>query len=287
MLVIYKPVEALFDESTATGLRALRTVHPDRARHRERAIQVHLDALERVRQILRDANAGFRWETTATPELVESADLVLTVGGDGTLLTASHAVRSTPVLGVNSAPKYSVGYFCAATADTLPELLGPALRGELEIAPLTRVRVSIEGVEIPTPALNEVLFSHPSSAGTSRYVLTVGSVSEPQLSSGVWVATAAGSTAAIRSAGGQAVPLSARDLQWLVREPLPTTPAIELVQGRADALRIVPEAAPSTLFVDGHRIRFPVDVGDSVHFDTGAPVLNLVRATTTEPLGAP
>src|SRR5262245_27074431 len=32
------------------------------------------------------------------------ADLVVTVGGDGTLLSASHSVTDAPILGINSAP---------------------------------------------------------------------------------------------------------------------------------------------------------------------------------------
>ncbi len=41
----------------------------------------------------------------------EDEDLVVTVGGDGTMLDASHRVRETPILGFNSDPDRSVGYF--------------------------------------------------------------------------------------------------------------------------------------------------------------------------------
>src|SRR5262245_22273871 len=37
-------------------------------------------------------------------------DLVVTVGGDGTLLRASHSVAKTPILGINSSPSTSVGF---------------------------------------------------------------------------------------------------------------------------------------------------------------------------------
>ena len=46
------------------------------------------------------------------------ADLVVAVGGDGTLLAASHNVVDVPILGVNSAPGHSVGFFCAAKRPT-------------------------------------------------------------------------------------------------------------------------------------------------------------------------
>ena len=46
-------------------------------------------------------------------------DLVVTVGGDGTLLDAAGWVRDEPVLAVNSAPGYSVGVFTGADARTV------------------------------------------------------------------------------------------------------------------------------------------------------------------------
>ena len=46
-------------------------------------------------------------------------DLVVTVGGDGTLLAASHGIAETPVLAINSAPGYSVGFFCGGRMGTV------------------------------------------------------------------------------------------------------------------------------------------------------------------------
>ena len=46
------------------------------------------------------------------------SELVVTVGGDGTLLSASHlASPQVPMLAINSAPRSSVGFYCSATAD--------------------------------------------------------------------------------------------------------------------------------------------------------------------------
>ncbi len=56
---------------------------------------------------------------------------MITVGGDGTLLAASHSVRDVPILGINSAPGYSVGFFCAAARSDLMPMIGAALAGKL------------------------------------------------------------------------------------------------------------------------------------------------------------
>src|ERR1019366_7356859 len=47
--------------------------------------------------------------------LAEGHDLVVTVGGDGTLLAASHGIGpGIGLLGVNSAPSHSLGFFWRA-----------------------------------------------------------------------------------------------------------------------------------------------------------------------------
>ena len=72
--------------------------------------------------LLRRAHAAFD---------TSDAELVIAVGGDGTLLAASHNVDDIPILGVNSAPKHSVGFFCAATRKDFRRYLDQALSGKL------------------------------------------------------------------------------------------------------------------------------------------------------------
>jgi hypothetical protein len=60
------------------------------------------------------------------------AHLIVSVGGDGTLLRASKAIRDgrrTLLMGVNSSPSSSVGFFCAATAKTFAPLFQQVLAG--------------------------------------------------------------------------------------------------------------------------------------------------------------
>jgi NAD+ kinase len=146
-------------------------------------------------------------------------DLVITVGGDGTLLSASHNVDTIPVLGINSAPTYSVGFFCGATTGGARRAITRALRGTLRRAELARMRVSVNDEVVAGRVLNDALFCHASPAATTRYLVQLGRQIEEQKSSGFWIGPAAGSTAAQRSAGGRVLPLSSRELQLVVREP--------------------------------------------------------------------
>jgi NAD+ kinase len=215
-------------------------------------------------------------------------DLVVTVGGDGTLLAASHQIGAgVPLLGVNSAPDHSVGFFCGTKKGEVAATLERALLGRLPATELARMRVDLNGVVLHARVLNEALVCHASPAATSRYILRIEKADgaygeEDQRSSGIWVGPAAGSTAAQRSAGGTILPLQSTALQYVVREPY--TPA----GGRFRfAKGLVPEDGLLTLrskmreakvFLDGHRIVHSVTIGDVLemrHSDESLTVLGL------------
>src|SRR5688572_12007569 len=96
------------------------------------------------------------------------AALVVSVGGDGTLLAASHNVGQVPILGVNSAPEHSVGFFCAAHRGNVRTMLAEALAGTIVKVRLTRMAVAVNGRIRSRRVLNEALFCHASPAATSR-----------------------------------------------------------------------------------------------------------------------
>ena len=202
----------------------------------------------------------------------EGAQLVVTVGGDGTLLAASHSVFGVPVLGVNSAPKHSVGYFCAVEPRNLVRQLNRALEQEIPSVRLTRMQVEINGRLVSRRVLNETLYSHANPAATSRYIVRCKLGKEEQHSSGFWIGPAAGSTGAQRSAGGRVLPLGSRRLQLVVREPytIPSRP-IKLTRfciSDGDSITAQSKMDDATVFLDGPFRRFNVCLGDLVEFRT-------------------
>src|SRR3954469_10751550 len=98
------------------------------------------------------------------------ARFVVTVGGDGTLLAASHWVTRAGLLGVNSAPKSSVGYLTATRRTAVARDLARIAKGELLPQAVSRVEVELDGKRL-LPALNDVLIAHEQPAATSRYRL--------------------------------------------------------------------------------------------------------------------
>jgi len=248
--------------------------------HRE-----HVRTLEAVERTLSRAGVNvFLIERAHAAFDPADAELVIAVGGDGTLLAASHSVSRTPILGVNSAPRHSVGFFCAAERSTFARMFDQAMEGRIKSVPLTRMSVSVNGRVRANRILNEALYCHASPAATSRYIICQGKVREEQRSSGVWIGPAAGSTAAQRSAGGKVLPLASRALQLVVREPYtPSHRRYKLVKfliDEGDSVRIDSKMDNASVFFDGPYREVPVRLGDSVSFtasDEPLSVLGLGR----------
>jgi NAD+ kinase len=236
-----------------------------------RTFETVLEALDRLGAkalVIRRAHAAFD---------TSDAALVVSVGGDGTLLAASHNVGGVPILGVNSAPKHSVGFFCAARRSNVLSLLRRSLEGSLESVELMRMRVTVNGRVRSTRVLNEALYSHASPAATSHYLLRYRAIREQQRSSGFWIGPAAGSTAAQRSAGGRVLPLRSKQLQLVVREPYQAFGQryrlLRRLVRSGEKLVVVSKMQDSSLFLDGPYTRVSVQLGDVVAFNASSEPL--------------
>ncbi|HEY1695492.1 MAG TPA: NAD(+)/NADH kinase [Polyangiaceae bacterium] len=247
----------------------------------------HAETVEEVRAALLALRAETMWSDRPHGFRVEGpCDLVVTVGGDGTLLAASHGIGAeTPLLGINSAPSHSVGFFCAARKGHARAALESALSGKLRGAELTRMRVELNGRVLHDRVLNEALFCHECPAATSRYILRVLSdrektlASEEQKSSGMWVGPAAGSTAAQKSAGGKVLGLGSKKLQFVVREPYQGGGALALTLGLVDegeSLTIKSKMRHARVFLDGDHIMHEVTIGDVVTMRRSAEPLHVL-----------
>jgi NAD+ kinase len=240
----------------------------------------HCRTMEEVRRVLDKVGAKTLFLQRAHAAFDTSdAALVIAVGGDGTLLAASHNVGNVPILGVNSAPSHSVGFFCASRRADFASHLERALEGKLQSLRLTRMTVSLNGRMRSKRVLNEALYCHTSPAATSRYILHFGKKKEEQRSSGIWIGPAAGSTAAQHSAGGKILPLGSANLQLVVREPYSPSGKLKLlkiVADKASEITVQSKMDDASLFLDGpHRI-VSVRLGDTVSFGVSDEPLNVL-----------
>lgn len=246
-----------------------------------RAHDAHAQALVAAQKVLRKlgAHAEFRFRSDAGKS--DTFDLVVTLGGDGTLLWASHIVGANhPIVAVNTAPKDSVGYFCAGTRAELGDILHDALKGKLRATTLSRMQVDLDGITMSSRILNDALFCHESPASTSRYLIAAGRSREEHKSSGVWVGPAAGSTAALRSAGGRILPATSKQIQFVVREPyLAPGASYSLVRGVIPSgkdLRLVSKMRSGRLYLDGSHLAHVIEMGATISFSRSPESLTLL-----------
>ena len=248
-------------------------------------------------------------------------DLLITVGGDGTVLNvASFLDDNIPVCGVNSDPskkeriidnkqdeRRSTGQLCAATASNVDQILPHILKGDY-YSPASRTRIqtivrsTMKTTRLP-PALNDILIANPSPAAVSRFRLEKfnGTAQEHAFSplkspanemeksqfsfnvwsSGMWISTATGSTAAIKAAGGVIMDPSSTELQYQVREHLVEQgnfANLDLGDGFVnpdEMLHVRWNSQYGSVFVDGAHMRQDLELGDILSIDAHAPCLQI------------
>ena len=246
----------------------------------KRSHEAHTRSLDEICEHLSSCGIPFDKQYRGDVEETSGFDLVVTVGGDGTVLDLSHRITDTPMLAINSDPESSIGYFCAGTAEEFAELLERTLEDRWEAFELRRFHMTINDEISSVPVLNDVLISHCNPAAVSHYLLQIdGNEPEEQKSSGIWVSTPAGSTAAIRSAGGYVLPLDSRRLQFLVREPYPmrsrTYHFLKGIRPLGERFEVISKMHDGRIFVDGPHISYPFSIGDIVAIDAAAPPLKI------------
>ncbi|HTL69889.1 MAG TPA: hypothetical protein VL404_01215 [Candidatus Eisenbacteria bacterium] len=288
ILVVYKQsaYQAYFNEYRHPRLHRAYRAGDDNLAHFKHSHGVHNETLARVRRALDARGLRYAWRPRGGPRRGRF-DWILSVGGDGTLLEAAHGVLDdTIVLGVNSDPNHSVGRFCASDARSFGKTLDALLAGRAPLKRVRRLRLRLDGRPLDGLVLNDVLVAHSNPAAMSHYVLSIGRVSEQQRSSGIWFATAAGSTGAVQSGGGRRLPLDSASYQYLPRElyagelhaaargPYKLKGGV-LSSGRKVRLRSL--MREGRVYVDGAHRSFPLKYGSVLEIESASRPLLLVH----------
>ena len=156
-----------------------------------------------------DADLADLWPDPV-PELnaTQQLDLIVTLGGDGTLLRGAHVLdgRQVPILGVNLG---RVGFLTTAPLDRLEDALRAFAAGEYVIESRRALATTIvdeHGESSPDVTLNDVVVHKSGVARVLRFRVMVDEEVVGQYSAdGIIVATPTGSTAYSMSAGGPIV----------------------------------------------------------------------------------
>ncbi|RME91065.1 MAG: hypothetical protein D6767_05835 [Candidatus Hydrogenedentota bacterium] len=204
----------------------------------------------------------------------KNTHLVITAGGDGTFLYASHFLEEIPILGINSEPNSSVGHFCTVAfpegKEKLAFLLSKFLEKKPVLKPLYRLQIHLNGKAIAYPVLNDILVAEENPAATSRFLLKLNNKEYNYKCSGVWIATAWGSSAAFSSAGGKKFSETnqkgEKQFGVLIREPYEKIPKQEKMRFVVETqnLEIISKMIKGRIYLDGMHRQLPFVIGDTL-----------------------
>ncbi|MDA8982748.1 NAD(+)/NADH kinase, partial [Gammaproteobacteria bacterium] len=129
-----------------------------------------------------------------------SADLIVVMGGDGTLLGAARRYHKydLPILGINMG---TVGFLTEVTVTNFEEAIVSILKGDYKIEERSLIKATFDNKEIQ--AVNEIVIHSGSYTQLMRYKLNINNkIVYEKRSDGLIISTTTGSTAYALSAGG-------------------------------------------------------------------------------------
>lgn len=224
------------------------------------------------------------WEKS---EIADRADLLLVLGGDGTLLSAARTVAERqvptetespgiPILGVNLG---SLGFLTEVQASELFEVLENTLRGnyQTDARMMLKTRVIRHGRAVTeSHVLNDVVINQGSKVRLIEFDIYMDALFVTALKGdGVIFSTPTGSTAYNLSAGG---PIVYPEMEGIIMTPIcPHTlthrPLVLPGHARIEILIKKGESVTSTF--DG-QVDFPLIAGDLVEITKSPAVTHLI-----------
>lgn len=212
-------------------------------------------------EVLAADDLALELPVTRMPEsgLAGAADLIIAIGGDGTMLYAGALARhaETPVLGIN---RGRLGFLADVTPDEMIDSVDSILAGEYTMESRLVLDARLEtatGATITATGFNDVVLQRH---GTGRMVDFEASVAGQFVSThsgdGIIVATPTGSTAYALSCGG---PIIEPRLDAMVIVPICphtlTDRPIVIAASQAVEIRLLERAdTQAEVAVDGHAI---------------------------------
>ena len=254
--------------------------------------EVHDKALAAVRdaldELVRDRGTAISYkarETVSREDFVDR-DLVIILGGDGTLTSIAHSIDSdTPVMGVNSHPQDddedgSYGFYMGSDTKHFAEDVRSALDGTGIVNVLPRLQAEIVTTSGKTvlsdPALNDLIIANTHQYQPSIYKLERGAdgdhgnIDTVQRSSGCLFSTFLGQGAWFRhvvNIEGATFPMDAVNERYLfASRDLPRAERAD------DGSYWAWTGQPTVMTSDMHRGYIVSDGWDETHFTRGARV---------------
>lgn len=213
------------------------------------------------------------------PSFPPDLDMLITLGGDGTMLRAAHLVSetATPILGIHMG---RLGFLAEVRVDDWQQSLEQIFRGEhwVEERSMLRGELHRPGETLgPWQALNEIVIGRSGIAHMVQLATFVdGGYFTTYVADGLIVATATGSTAYALSAGGPILPPELRNMLLVPICPhLSLERTIVLADGATVTIQV--ESTREGVFIVDGIIRIELQPGDRIDLTISPHVAHFVR----------
>jgi NAD+ kinase len=196
------------------------------------------------------------WDGESARMKTDGTELILSIGGDGTILRAAQAVipGKTPITGINLG---NLGFMTELSLTETGDELKRILDGEgwIDERSLLEAEVlSVEGGKSQTfYALNDVVIARGAVARVIYITAKIdGELLTTYKADGVILATATGSTGYALAAGGPILPPHSKDFLILPIAPLLTAKYCVVLPSGSTVQLSVQAVHPATISIDGH-----------------------------------
>ena len=223
--------------------------------------------------------SGHNYETMERAALGERCDLVVVVGGDGSILGVARdlAESQVPIVGVN---RGGLGFLADVAPDQIEQKIGAVLAGQYTIderflleARIVRDDEFVEG----SSALNDGVVHAGTMSRMMDFSLYVDrDLVYEQRSDGLIVASPTGSTAYSLSAGGPIMHPSLDAIVVVPMFPHTLTSRPLVVRGDADIKVVIAKTAEMPKFSCDSQVDHALRGGDEVHIAKHPHSLNLL-----------
>ena len=220
-----------------------------------------------------------RYERAPRLTLGERADLIVVVGGDGSLLGVGRDLAhcGVPVVGVN---RGGLGFLADISPEQIDAALGDVLAGKYHVEDhfLLEVTVRRAGDEVArSPALNDVVVHLGGMARMMEFSLWVDDeFVYDQRSDGLIIASPTGSTAYSLSAGGPIMHPSLDAIVVVPMFPHTLTSRPLVIRGQSEIKVIVGESDQQARISCDSQVDYLIEPGDEVVISKYATPLRLL-----------
>ncbi len=256
---------------------------------------------QRGHQIIFDPISAERLPKVKVPVEAEDkigsvCDLIMVIGGDGSLLKAARAIVNSgvPILGVN---RGSLGFLADIVPGSFTQTLEPILNGDFFAEQRTMLQATVIKNKIATAvslALNDVVLHHGDVARLIEFQIFIDDkFVVDQRADGIIVSTPTGSTAYALSGGGPIVypTLDVLTLMPMFPHALNTRPIVIDKNSKIKLVLTQNNKFGAKFSSDGQK-HISLEPGDEVHIEANKNSLRLLHpsdynyfATLREKLG--